>query len=86
MIDLLIGAIAFASFIIGTLFIRFYFTTRDRFFIYFALSFWIEGGNRLHGAITHNMYDESPVRYIVRLVAYLLIIYAIWTKNRPLRS
>lgn len=86
MIDLLVGAITFASFLIGLTFFRFYLTTHDRFFIYFALSFWIEGANRLHGAITGNLYDDSVVRYVVRLIAYVLIVLAIWEKNRPLQK
>lgn len=81
-IDLLTGAITCASFVVGLIFIRFWRSTRDSFFLYFALSFWLEGLNRLHAGITHSLYDDLPERYIVRLISYGLILYAIWEKNR----
>lgn len=84
MIDLLIGAIAFASFIVGLIFFRFWHRTRDRFFLYFAASFWLEGANRLHAGLTQILYDDTMLRYVIRLIAYGLILLAIWEKNRPL--
>ncbi|MET0379599.1 MAG: DUF5985 family protein [Spongiibacteraceae bacterium] len=87
MIDLLAGAIAFASLMVGLIFLRFWRNTHDRFFIYFALSFWIEGLNRLISGITHSWYEDTPERYLVRLVSYGLIVLAIWEKNRsPLQK
>jgi hypothetical protein len=84
MIDILIGAVTFASFTVGLIFFRFWYNTRDQFFLYFALSFWLEGLNRLHAGITEMLYDDMPVRYFIRLVSYGLILLAIWEKNRPL--
>ena len=84
MIDILIGAVSFASFAVGLVFLRFWRNTRDRFFLYFALSFWLEGLNRLHAGITEMLYDDTPVRYFIRLISYGLILLAIWEKNRPL--
>lgn len=80
----LVGAIAVASLVAGLYFLRFWRATGDRFFLMFALSFWIEGAHRLF--IYHWLPDEaSPLHYVVRLVAYGLIIAAIVDKNRGKR-
>ena len=80
--EMMIGAIAAASFAAGLFFFRFWRTTRDRFFLLFALSFWIEGVNRvvLHESVGLN--EDAPVYYLIRLVAYGLILAAIIDKNR----
>lgn len=83
MIFLLTGAIVFASVLVGLVFLRFYLRTRDRFFFYFACSFWIEGMNRLYSAVTDSFYTDSFGSYVVRLIAYGLILVAIWEKNMP---
>lgn len=83
--DFLMGGIAIASLIAGLYFFRFWRHTRDPFFIFFALSFWIEGANRLTMAWLALATEDAPVYYIVRLVAYGLIIAAIVIKNRSNR-
>lgn len=80
--DIIIGAISTASFVIGLFFFRFWRTTADRFFLFFALSFWLEGANRLLLAATSGLQEDSPFYYMVRLLAYMLILVAIIDKNR----
>jgi hypothetical protein len=80
--EMLIGAIATASFVVGLFFLRFWRATRDRFFLLFALSFFIEGGHRLLIYQLAGSDEASPLHYLVRLVAYGLIIAAIVDKNR----
>ena len=81
---MLLGGIAIASFIAGLFFLRYWRSTRDRFFLYFMLAFWIEAVNRIDMALTDAWNeDDSPVHYLVRLVTYGLILLAIWDKNRP---
>jgi hypothetical protein len=80
----LLGGIAVGSFIAGLFFLRYWRSTRDRFFLFFMLAFWIEALNRLDMALTSSWNeDDSPVHYMVRLVSYALILVAIWDKNRP---
>ena len=81
--EILLGAIACASLVAGLIFLRYWRTTQDRFFLLFALSFWIEAGNRVHLALVGAWHEDSPANYLVRLVAYGLILWAIWDKNRP---
>jgi uncharacterized membrane protein HdeD (DUF308 family) len=83
--DLITGMIAMASLIIGLFFLRFWRTTRDRFFLYFALSFGIEGVHRIVTTLTFDEQEDSPLHYLVRLLAYGLILWAILEKNLPSR-
>ncbi len=83
--DLVTGMIAMASLIIGLFFLRFWRNTRDRFFLYFALSFGIEGVHRIVTTLTYDEHEESPLHYLVRLLAYGLILWAILEKNLPSR-
>lgn len=82
MIDMLLGAIAALSLIAGLIFLRYWSSTRDRFFLLLALSFWVEAGNRVHMAVAQAFNETSPVHYLIRLVSYGLIVLAIWDKNR----
>lgn len=81
--QLLAGAIAMGSLVIALFFLRFWRNTRDRFFLYFALSFLIEGLHRLYASSAEALSENSPNHYLVRLVAYLLILWAIYEKNFP---
>jgi uncharacterized membrane protein HdeD (DUF308 family) len=83
--DLITGAISMASLIIGLFFLRFWRNTRDRFFLYFALSFGIEGVHRIVTTLAVDANEDSPLHYLVRLLAYGLILWAILEKNLPAR-
>ena len=76
------GGIGVAALLVGLFFLRFWRHTRDRFFLYFAIAFWIEGAHRvvLFGLYGHD--EASPLAYVPRLIAYGLIIAAIVEKNR----
>ena len=81
---MLLGGIAIGSFIAGLFFLRYWRSTRDRFFLFFMLAFWIEAINRFDMALSNAWNeDDSPVHDLVRLVTYGLILLAIWDKNRP---
>lgn len=79
----MLGAIAVTSFTIGLYFLRYWRSTRDRFFLFLMLSFWVEAANRVHMAVTASWNEATPVHYTIRLLAYALIVVAIWDKNRP---
>jgi uncharacterized membrane protein HdeD (DUF308 family) len=82
---LLSGGIATASIVAGFFFLRFWRTTRDRFFLFFALSFLIEGVNRFVLYLTVGPNEDAPIYYLIRLLAYGLIVAAIVDKNRARR-
>ena len=82
---LLSGGVAAASVIAGIFFLRYWRSSRDRFFLYFAASFLVEGVNRFVLYLTVGLQEEAPVYYVIRLVAYGLIVVAIVGKNRERR-
>jgi hypothetical protein len=83
--QMLIGAIAATSLIAGLLFFKFWRHTGDRFFLLFALSFWLEAGNRVALGLLVGVAEDAVLFYSIRVVAYGLILLAIWEKNRGRR-
>ena len=61
-------------------FIRFWRKTRDRLFVFFAAAFLPLGVERL--AILITSAELHSYCYLIRLAAFLLIIFAILDKNR----
>ncbi len=85
MTDFLIGAIAMANLACGLFFLRFWRTTADRFFLLFAVSFFIESGNRVCLSFVDPASEHLPLFYLIRLAAFGLIFWAILDKNRARR-
>ena len=77
----LIGAIAMACWTAGLFFLRFWKDTKDRFFLFFAISFFAEGLNRFGLAMTANPNEDRPFFYFVRFLSFLVILIAIADKN-----
>lgn len=75
------GAIAMASLTAALFFLRFWKSTHDRFFLYFAISFALETVSRMLHLASHTSAND-PLIYLIRLVAYGLILVAIVEKNR----
>ena len=80
--EMLSGAIVASSLVAGLFFLRFWRHTRDRFFLYFALSFFLEAVNRLALTLVMHAKEDNPLFYTLRVLAYGLIVAAIWQKNR----
>ena len=77
-----LGAIAALMVVAGVIFLRSWRQTGDRLFLYFSLAFLIEGVNRTALAFSANPREGDPFFYLVRVGSFLLILYAIWEKNR----
>jgi hypothetical protein len=84
--EIVTGAIAMGWLVAGLFFFRFWRHTSDRFFLWFALSFWIEAVDRVALGLLTGASEDMPLVYIFRLLSYGLILLAIWQKNRPGRS
>jgi len=78
----LLGVIVVTSLAAGAFFIKFCKRTRDTLFLAFGAAFIIEGLNRIGFLLVERPNEGSPVIYIVRLLAFVLIIAAIVRKNR----
>jgi uncharacterized protein DUF5985 len=80
--SLLLGALALGSAIAGLFFLRFWRSTNDRLFLYFSIAFFLQALDRVLLGIITTSSEENPTIYLIRLVAYGLIIWGIVEKNR----
>jgi len=76
------GAITMGYAVAGLFFLRFWRETHDRLFLIFAGAFWVLGLQRLALVFTRDMIEDHTGLYLVRLLAFLLILGAIVDKNR----
>jgi len=77
----LTGAIFLCACAIGLFFVRFYRKTHDRLFVIFAIAFWILALNWL--ALAFIQRDEvRTALYVIRLIAFIFILFGILDKNR----
>ena len=75
------GAIVFGYALIGVFFLKFWRRTRDSFFSYFATAFFMLALGRVIEAITRTNETTTPYVYAFRLIAFVIIIFAIMHKN-----
>jgi hypothetical protein len=80
------GGTFVASLVIALFFFRFWRQTRDRLFGIFALAFTVFAINRAILSSLDESADGRVIVYLVRLLAFVLIIGAIVDKNRPARD
>jgi hypothetical protein len=80
--ELLMGAIAMASWVAALFFLRFWRDTGDRLFAIFSASFFLLGITRIGLAMSKVPLEAQTYWYWVRLAAFLLILIAIVDKNR----
>jgi len=78
----LLGVIATTSLIAAAFFLKFWRQTRDVLFLAFSAAFLIEGINRITVLFIERPDEGHPSIYIVRSLAFLLILVAIVNKNR----
>jgi hypothetical protein len=75
------GTLVMAAFAIGLHFLKYWRLSKDRFFIWFAVAFWVFGLGWIFRAFTGGS-EHGHWAYVPRLVAFLMIIIAILDKNR----
>jgi len=78
----LLGVIATASLTAGAFFLKFWRKARDFLFLAFGTAFLIEGINRITVLFLERPNEGHPLIYLVRFMAFLLILAAIVNKNR----
>jgi hypothetical protein len=78
----LYGALASTAAVAGLFFFRFWRTSAERLFLAFALAFWMLS-LQWTGVGLLGVEDESRhFLYLLRLAAFVLILFAVWDKNR----
>ena len=81
--SVLMGAVAMASFVATTFFLRFWKQTRDSLFLLFAIAFGVDAVTRFVLGLVHPTDEAEPLFYTARFVTFTLIIVGIVLKNRP---
>lgn len=81
LLDLAAGALIFGYLLAGLFFLRFWRRTRDSLFVWFAVAFWLMAGNQLALAFLDVPRDEMHYIYLIRISAFVLILWAIVWKN-----
>jgi hypothetical protein len=84
--DFLSGAVAFGFLVCGLFFLRFWRRTREELFLAFALAFALLGAGQAILALANIASEERGSIFVIRLVAFLLILVAIVRKNRSART
>ena len=76
------GALATACWLAGLFFFKFWRASRDRFFVFFFLAFWMLALNWIVLIAAQPVLEARQDAYVVRLVAFVLIIAGVIDKNR----
>ena len=76
------GAVAAACLLAALFFLRFWKRTRDGLFLAFAWAFFLLGFGQALLALAHVPDEERSWIYLIRLLAFALILAAIIRKNR----
>ena len=80
------GALVMGTLVVGLFFLRYWRATGDRLFVMFALAFWALGINWLGLALLATTHEARTAFYLLRLLAFVLILAAIADKNRGRRA
>lgn len=80
--ELLSGAIVMGYLVAGLFFLKFWRGTHDRLFLIFGAAFWLLALQRALLALLAEAPGSHLYLYVMRLLAFVLIIVAIIDKNR----
>lgn len=80
--DFLAGAVALGFMVCALFFLKFWRRTRDELFMAFALAFALLGIGQAVLALANIPTEERGSVYLIRLLAFLIILLAIVRKNR----
>jgi hypothetical protein len=76
------GALAMASVIASIFFLRYFRLTRDRLFVFFSVAFLAMAVNWIGLTIADPSFETRHQMYVLRLLAFVLILIGIIDKNR----
>ena len=80
--DFLAGAVALGFGVCALFFLSYWKRTREELFLAFAFAFILLGLGQTVLALSDIPTEERGSVYLLRLAAFLLILTAIWRKNR----
>lgn len=76
------GALAMCCWVIGLFFLRFWRANRDRLFLFFGAGFWVFALNWGWLGVASISVESRHHVFVLRLIAFSLIILGIVDKNR----
>jgi hypothetical protein len=76
------GALATTCGVAGLFFLKFWRVSKDRFFLFFLLAFWVLSLNWIVLIVEQPILESRQDAYIIRLLAFVLIIIGVIDKNR----
>lgn len=82
MFDFLSGLITAGYLVSGLFFIRFWVRTKDALFLAFAAAFMLLAANQGLLVLSGIEAEDRTWLYLLRLVAFSLILWGIWRKNK----
>ncbi len=80
-IHILSGAIAMGFAAAGIFFLRFWWESRDRLFLLFAIALFVLSAGRLVLSLLYDLGEERILLYLIRLAGFVIILFAIVDKN-----
>jgi hypothetical protein len=81
LVEFLAGAITLGFLVAGGFFLRFWRRTHDRLFLAFAAAFALLAMNQVLAAFLGASDERTPYTYVLRVLGFVLILYAIVDKN-----
>jgi peptidoglycan/LPS O-acetylase OafA/YrhL len=84
--DFLAGAIVMGYSVAALMFLKFWKRTREALFLAFAGSFLLLGITQALLTLGDFQDEERSWLYLLRLAAFLLILFAMWWQNRRRRT
>jgi len=81
MIDFLAGAVTMGFMVASAFFVRFWRKTADRLFLAFGAAFGLLALNQILAAVLEAGDERTPFVYVLRVLAFILILLAIVDKN-----
>lgn len=84
--DFLSGAVAFGYLVCGLFFLRFWRRTQEQLFLAFCCAFLLLGLGQTVQTLANIPTEERSAIFLIRLAAFMLILVAIYRKNRSARG
>ena len=81
LVDFLAGAVTLGFFVAAGFFLRFWRRTRDRLFLAFSAAFMLLAVNQALAAFLGAGDELTPYTYVLRVLGFMLILYAVIDKN-----
>lgn len=86
LVPFLSGATVMGFWLVGLVFLRFWKKTRDELFLAFTAAFWLLGLSQALLSFSNVPVEERSPLYLLRLLAFVLILIAVWRKNASARG